>query len=65
VTVINCLCFPNGEKLIYNKFINTGIILLPGETVVLEEWWQYDWKFRDMKMYFAEYKKRYIDIKKY
>jgi hypothetical protein len=65
MTVITCLCFPNDEKLIYSKFIGTGIILLPGETIVLEEWWQYDWKFRDMKMDFGEYKKRYIDIKKY
>lgn len=65
MTVITCLCFPDDEKLIYNKFINTGIILLPGETIVLEEWCQYDWRFRDMKMDFGEYKKRYIDIKKY
>jgi len=34
---------------------------MPGESVFFDEY--YDWNYREMKMDFSEYKKRYIDIK--
>ena len=62
MTVINCLMFPCGERVVFHKIINHCIILIPGESVFFDEY--YDWKYREMKMDFAEYKKRYINRKK-
>jgi len=62
VTMVTCLRFPGGEKLVYHKILRHGIFLEPGASAILDGY--YDWKFRDMKMNYVEYKKRYIDIKK-
>jgi len=59
--VITCLMFPGGEHVVYDKKISDCIILMAGEYVRFSV--PYKWKFRDMKMEFGTYKKRYIDRK--
>ena len=53
---INCLIFPGGERIIFHRKPKHCWILMSGEC--------YEWKYREMKMGFAEFKKRYVDIKK-